>query len=69
MSSGGYIAEKPLIMQENSTVKDAAIRIHKTFYELFDHAIIIREGTRQKRKRVGLDYVLIDKDIVEFSTI
>jgi len=69
MSSGGEIAEKPLIMKENSTVKDAAIKIHKTFYELFDHAIVIRESDRQKRKKVGLDYVLIDNDIIEFSII
>ncbi len=69
MSSGGDVAEKPLVMEENSTVKDAAIKIHKTFYELFDYAIVIRESARQKRKRVGLDYVLIDNDIVEFSTI
>jgi ribosome-interacting GTPase 1 len=69
MSSGGDIADKPLIMEENSTVKDAAIRIHKTFYELFDHAIVVREGSRQKRKKVGLDYVLIDNDIVEIFTI
>jgi len=69
MSAGGYIAEKPLIMEENSTIKDAAIKIHKSFYELFDHAIIIRASSRQKRKKVGLDYVLIDKDIIEISTI
>ncbi|MHA1987087.1 MAG: GTPase [Promethearchaeota archaeon] len=69
MSSGGNIAEKPLIMEENSTIKDAAIKIHKTFYELFDHAIVIREGARQKRKKVGLDYVLIDMDIIEVFTI
>ncbi len=69
MSSGGDIAEKPLIMEENSTVKDVAFRIHKTFYELFDHAIVIREGARQKRRKVGLDYVLIDNDVIEISTI
>ncbi|KKN42642.1 hypothetical protein LCGC14_0711330, partial [marine sediment metagenome] len=49
-------------------IKDVAIRIHKSFYELFDHAIVIREGDRQKRKRVGLDYVLNDKDIIEIHT-
>ncbi|MFW9822662.1 MAG: GTPase [Candidatus Thorarchaeota archaeon] len=68
MSSSGDIAEKPLILEENSSVKDAAIKIHKSFYESFDHAVVIREGARQKRKKVGLDYVLIDKDIIEIST-
>jgi len=69
MSSGGKVAEKPLIMEENSTIKDAAIKIHKSFYELFDHATVIREGARQKRKKVGLDYILVDMDIIEFFTI
>lgn len=68
MSSAGKIAEKPLILDENSTIKDAAIRIHKSFYESFDHAIVIREGDRQKRKKVGLDYELYDKDIIEINT-
>lgn len=67
-SSGGRIAEKPLIMDENSTIKDAAIKIHKSFYELFDHAIIIRERAHQKRKKVGLDYALYDMDIIEIFT-
>ena len=65
MSSGGDIAEKPLVIEKNSTIKDAAIKIHKSFYESFDHAIVIRERARQKRKKVGLDYVLEDNDIIE----
>ncbi len=69
MSSGGDIAEKPLIIDEDSTVKDAALKIHRKFYESFDHAIVIREGARQRRKKVGLDYVLVDNDIVEIFTL
>jgi ribosome-interacting GTPase 1 len=68
MDSAGKVAEKPLVMNENSKIKDAALEIHKSFYESFDHAIVIREGSRQKRKKVGLDYVLIDKDIIEIYT-
>ena len=68
MSSAGKIAEKPLIMDEDSSIKDAAIKIHKSFFESFDHAIVIREGARQKRKKVGLDYGLKDRDIIEFFT-
>ena len=67
--SSGKVAEKPLIMDENPTIKDVAIRIHRSFYELFNHAIVIREGERQKRKKVGLDYVLNDNDIIELHTI
>ena len=56
-------------MEENSTIKDAAIKIHKSFYESFDHAIVIRQDARQKRKWVGLDYELHDMDIIEISTM
>jgi ribosome-interacting GTPase 1 len=66
--SGGIIAEQPLIMDENPTVKDVALKVHRGFYDSFDHAIIIREGERQKRKKVGLDYTLKDMDIVEIHT-
>ena len=69
MSSGGVVAEKPLIMNKNSSIKDAAIKIHKSFFESFDHAIVVRESARQKRKKVGLDYIVIDKDIIEFFTV
>ena len=69
MSTAGRIAEKPLIMDENSSIKDAAIKIHKSFFESFDHAVVIREGARQKRKKVGLDYTLKDKDVIEIHTI
>jgi len=64
----GNIAEKPLIMDENPTIKDVALKIHRSFYDTFNHAIVIREGERQKRKKVGLDYLLNDKDIIEIHT-
>ncbi len=67
--SSGKVAEKPLIMDENPTIKDVTIKIHRSFYELFDHAIVIRKGERQKRKKVGLEYVLNDNDIIELHTI
>ena len=67
--SGGIVAQQPLIMDLGVNlsvrVKDVAIKIHRSFYESFDHAIVIREGERQKRKKVGLDYTLNDNDIVE----
>ena len=68
MSSARKIAEKPLIMDEDSSIRDAAIKIHKSFFESFEHAVVIREGARQKRKKVGLDYVLKDGDIIEIHT-
>ena len=65
----GEVAEKPLIMDKGSLVKDVAIKIHRSFYDLFEYAIVIRKGAKQKRKRVGLDYSLKDNDIIEIHII
>ncbi len=67
--NAGRVAEKPLVMDENCTVKDVALRVHKSFYELFDYAIVIRESAKQRKKRVGIDYVLNDNDIIELHSI
>jgi ribosome-interacting GTPase 1 len=66
--NAGIVAEKPLIIERDSTVKDVAEKIHKSFLHLFDHALIIREGERQSRKKVGLEYELKDRDIIELHT-
>ncbi len=63
--NNGIVAEKPLILNQSATIRDVALKIHKSFLELFEHAIVIRESERQKRKKVGLDYEVIDGDIVE----
>jgi ribosome-interacting GTPase 1 len=65
---GGIIAEKPLILDEGVKVKEVAFRIHKSFLEQFEYAIVIRKTARQKRKKVGLDYKLLDNDIIEIHT-
>ncbi len=67
----GIKAEKPLILDDDPnlpTVKDVALKIHRSFYDTFDYATIIREGSRQKRKKVGLDYEMKDNDIIELHT-
>ncbi|MFX1502355.1 MAG: GTPase [Promethearchaeota archaeon] len=66
--SNNIVAEQPLIMDGDPTIKDVALKVHRSFYDSFDHAIVIREGERQKRKKVGLDYKLQDNDIVEIHT-
>ena len=65
----GIVAEKPLIMEKGALVKDVAIKIHKSFFDLFEYAIVIRKGVKQKKKRVGLDYKLKNNDIIELHTI
>lgn len=67
----GIIAEKPLIIDTELNaplVKDVALKIHKSFYDKFDHAVVIRASDRQKRKKVGLDYEVKDNDIIELFT-
>lgn len=67
----GIIADKPLIMDTEPatpTVKDVALKVHKSFYQQFDYAILIRDSARQKRKKVGLGYELKDNDIIELHT-
>jgi ribosome-interacting GTPase 1 len=67
----GVIAEKPLILdciQNQPTISDVAIKIHRSFYESFDYAIVIRKGVKQKKKKVGLNYELKENDIIELHT-
>ncbi|MFX0071431.1 MAG: TGS domain-containing protein [Candidatus Hermodarchaeota archaeon] len=67
-SNAGRVAEKPLLLDKYSTVRDVAERVHKSFLELFEYAVVIRKSARQKKKKVGLDYELKDKDIIEIHT-
>ena len=66
--NAGIVAERPLILDRYSTVRDVAIKIHKSFFNLFDYAIIIRKSARQERKKVGLEYELEDGDLIEIHT-
>jgi len=67
-SHKGEIAQKPLIMDTGVKVRDVAIRVHRSFYEKFDYAVVIRKSARHKRKKVGLDYDMQDNDIIEIFT-
>jgi len=65
----GVIAEKPLLINDiHPTVRDVAIKIHRSFLESFDYATIIRKDARQVKKKVGLDYELKENDIIELHT-
>ncbi|MFX1492724.1 MAG: GTPase [Promethearchaeota archaeon] len=67
----GAIAEKPLVIDTEPNaplIKDVALKIHKSFHDQFDHAVVIRASDRQKRKKVGLDYKVKDNDIIELFT-
>ncbi|MBY8980104.1 MAG: TGS domain-containing protein [Candidatus Lokiarchaeota archaeon] len=67
----GIVAEKPLLIDSSPnkpTIRDVAIKIHRSFFESFDHAIVIRKDARQEKKKVGLDYELKENDIIELHT-
>ncbi len=67
-SQSGKVAEKPLLVDVGAKVKDIALKIHRSFLENFEYAIIIRKNARQKRKKVGLDYKMKNNDIIELHT-
>lgn len=67
----GIVAEKPLILDcsiNQPTIQDVAIKIHRSFYESFDYAIVIRKDAKQEKKKVGLTYELKENDIIELHT-
>jgi len=65
----GIVAEKPLLIEGiQPTIRDVAIKIHRSFLESFDYATVIRKDARQEKKKVGLDYELKENDIIELHT-
>ena len=62
------VSDKPLILPENSTVGDVALRIHRDLYESFKYAMVYRETAAQKKIRAGLQFIMEDNDIIELFT-
>lgn len=63
--TNGKVSDKPLLVDKGGKVEDVARKIHKSFVEKFEFAVVMREDARIKRKRVGLDYPIEDNDIIE----
>ncbi len=60
---------KPFVLKRGSTVGDLAKRIHSRFYEGFRYARVWRiDRFPSGVKRVGINYVLNDGDIVEIHS-
>ncbi len=60
---------KPFVLKRGSTVGDLARRIHSRFYEGFRYARVWRiDKYPSGVKRVGINYVLNDGDIVEIHS-
>lgn len=62
---GKKAEKKPLVLKKGSTVKDASKKLHKDFLEYFKFARIWG-SSKYPGEKVGLEYVLEDKDILEF---
>lgn len=59
---------KPIVLPEGSVVEDAAQKVHKElFVERFKSAVIIRDQDKIKRRTVGLNYPLVDGDVLQLN--
>ena len=63
-------SDKPLVVPEGSTVGDVARMIHSRLYRGFRYAVVWRRETYPAMpKRVGMDYVLSDGDVIEIHAV
>ncbi|MDO8517546.1 MAG: GTPase [Nanoarchaeota archaeon] len=62
------VSKEPMIMKENSTIKDVAEKILKGFSKKIKRARIWGPSSKFGGQEVGLSHVLKDKDIIEFQT-
>jgi len=58
----------PMVLKENSTVKDAAESILKGFSKRIKESRITGPSSKFPNQKVGLSHILKDKDIIEFHT-
>lgn len=56
---------EPIVMQEGSTVIDAAFKVHKDFAEKFKYARVWGKSVKYEGQRVGKEHILRDGDIIE----
>ena len=60
--------EKPLILKENSNIRQACEKIHKDFVKNFDYARIWGQSAKFPGQKVGMEHILKDHDILEIYT-
>lgn len=56
---------QPIILKQNSTIRDLAEKIHKSFIAKFNYALVWGKSIKFQGQRCGLDHKLEDKDVVE----
>ena len=56
---------KPIVFKQGATVEDVVEEVHKTLLKHFRYAKIWGKSVKFGGATVGLDHVLVDKDVVE----
>ncbi len=62
--SGEPDFEEPLVLPKNSTVGEAARRVHRDMFEGFRWARVWGPSAKHEGQQVGLDHVLQDGDVL-----
>jgi len=70
--SSKKISSKPIIIKKSGVVEDVARKIGSIFIKEFKYAYLYRKQVNDdkkiNRRRVGLNYKLVDKDIIQIYT-
>lgn len=62
---GKKAESKPMVLKRDSTVKEAAKRLHKDFLKYFRFARIWGKSAKYNGEKAGFDHKLKDKDVLE----
>lgn len=65
---GKLKSEKPIILEQNATVKEVAEKIFKGFSKMIVETKIWGPSSKFPGQKVGLNHVLKDLDVIEFKT-
>jgi ribosome-interacting GTPase 1 len=60
--------EQPVVLKNDTSVKDLCLRIHKDFDINFKHAFLWGSSAKHQPQKVGLSHILDDEDVIEIST-
>jgi ribosome-interacting GTPase 1 len=61
---GDKIDEEPMIMNQNCTIRDVCLKIHRNFVKDFKYAYVWGSSVKFSSQKVGLDHRLNDKDVL-----
>ncbi len=56
--------DEPLIVKNNSTIKDVCDKIHRKFKSQFRYAVVTGPSAKHRNQRVGLEHVVEEGDVI-----